>query len=120
MVSDPPEFRIWHIVLTIYHSSAIVRIVDFSSGDFIWDIEKEQASIRKHGIDFVAAAQAFTDAHRKIYADPGHSATEPRLFCIGKVGERIMTVRFVWRHGKIRIFGAGYWRKGAKCYAQED
>ena len=29
-----------------------------------------------------------------------------------------MTVRFTWRDGQIRIFGAGYWRKGRKIYEQ--
>ncbi|PIQ81816.1 MAG: hypothetical protein COV76_06885 [Candidatus Omnitrophica bacterium CG11_big_fil_rev_8_21_14_0_20_64_10] len=29
---------------------------------------------------------------------------------------RILTVRFVYRSGKIRIFGAGYWRGGRKYY----
>ena len=31
-----------------------------------------------------------------------------------------MTVRFTWRDGRIRIFGAGYWRKGKKIYAQQN
>ena len=94
--------------------------MDYSSGDFVWDMEKERANVRKHGVDFSAAAQAFRDPRRKIYADSKHSAHESRLFCMGKVGDRVLTVRYVWRHGKIRIFGAGCWRKGARYYEQED
>ncbi|MBI2890010.1 MAG: BrnT family toxin [Nitrospirae bacterium] len=94
--------------------------MDVSSGDFIWDIEKELANIEKHGIGFAAAAQAFADPNRKIYADSKHRATEPRLFCMGKVEGRVVTVRFVYRQGKIRIFGAGYWRKGAHYYGKKD
>jgi hypothetical protein len=42
-----------------------------------------------------------------------------RYFCIGRVGNRIMTVRFSCRNGKIRIYGAGYWRKGRRYYEEE-
>ncbi len=31
-----------------------------------------------------------------------------------------MTVRFTWRDGVIRIFGAGYWRKGKRIYQQQN
>jgi len=36
------------------------------------------------------------------------------------VGGNILTVRFVYREGKIRIFGAGFWRKGRKYYEEND
>ena len=94
--------------------------MDIKSGDFIWDENKEFANIRKHGVDFRVAAQAFKDPERKIFADELHSKEEERLFCAGKVGGRTLTVRFTYRGGKIRIFGAGYWRKGAKYYEKND
>lgn len=40
----------------------------------------------------------------------------PRLFCVGMVDGRVMTVRFTYREGRIRIIGAGYWRKGRRAY----
>ncbi|MFH0840085.1 MAG: BrnT family toxin [Candidatus Omnitrophota bacterium] len=85
-------------------------------GKFIWDQDKEKANIAKHGIDFSVAAQAFLDAKRKIFTDSKHSTKEPRYFCIGKVDNRIITIRFTYREGYIRIFGAGYWRKGKEYY----
>jgi hypothetical protein len=88
--------------------------------DFVWDIRKELANIRKHGLDFSAATEAFSDLQRKIYVDSKHSEEEPRYFCIGAVGGRIITVRFVYRDGKIRIFGAGCWRKGVSLYESEE
>jgi hypothetical protein len=39
---------------------------------------------------------------------------------VGKVNNRIITVRFTYREGKIRIIGAGYWRKGKKYYEKKD
>ena len=85
-------------------------------GKFVWDMGKENANIAKHSINFTIAAQAFLDSKRKIFTDSKHSAKEPRYFCIGKVDNRIITVRFTYREGYIRIFGAGYWRKGKEYY----
>jgi uncharacterized protein len=93
--------------------------MDIESGDYIWDYFKEKANIAKHGIDFTCAAKVFKDPRKKLYSDSSHSAKEERLFCIGKVGNKIITVRFTYRHGKIRIFGAGLWRKGKAYYEKE-
>jgi uncharacterized DUF497 family protein len=50
---------------------------------FEWDSRKENANLKKHGVDFTEARYA----HR---------------------GERI------------RIIGAGYWRKGKRIYEKEN
>ncbi len=63
---------------------------------------------------------AFADPARIIVEDLDHSVHENRFFCIGKVRSGIMTVRFTHREGRIRIIGAGYWRKGKKIYEQEN
>jgi uncharacterized DUF497 family protein len=52
--------------------------------------------------------------------DDVHSNDENRYFCIGKAADGILTVRFVIRNDKIRIIGAGYWRKGKKHYENRD
>lgn len=88
--------------------------------DFVWDPRKEQLNIHKHSIDFMTAAKAFLDPQRKIYVDSKHSAQEERMFCIGKVEGKILTVRFIYREGRIRIIGAGYWRKGKSYYEKEN
>ncbi len=90
------------------------------TSSFIWDRDRESINIQKHGVDFVTAAQAFKDPKRKIFIDSQHSQKEERYFCIGKADNRIITVRFIYREEKVRIFGAGYWRKGVKYYEQED
>jgi uncharacterized DUF497 family protein len=87
-------------------------------GSFIWDLRKERVNIHKHRIDFITAAKAFGDPKRKIFTDSKHSEHEDRYFCIGKAGNKIVTVRFMYRAGKIRIIGAGYWRKGIKYYEE--
>ena len=90
--------------------------MDREVGKFIWSIEKEREDIAKHGINFTLASRVFFDNKRKIFADENHSENEPRYFCIGKVYGRIITVRFTYREDMIRIFGAGYWRKGKEQY----
>jgi len=89
-------------------------------GRFIWDTEREKANIEKHGVDFFLASHSFLDPMRKIFVDSKHSAKEERYFCIGKVEGKILSVRFVFRDRKIRIFGAGYWRKGVDYYEKES
>lgn len=89
-------------------------------GSFIWDEKKELANIGKHSVDFTTACKAFKDAKRKIYIDSRHTKKEERFFCIAKVEGKILTVRFTYREGKIRIFGAGYWRKGRWYYEKEN
>jgi len=84
----------------------------------VWNADKEYLNIQKHGVDFVVAAKAFKDPKRKIFVDGKHSQREQRLFCIGKVAGRVLTVRFIYRAGNIRIFGAGYWRKGISYYEE--
>ncbi len=54
-----------------------------------------------------------------IARDAKHSKIEERRFCVGRVDEIVLTVRFVRRGGAIRIIGAGNWRKGWKLYAQK-
>lgn len=44
---------------------------------------------------------------------------ERRIDCIGWA-EGILTVRFTVRAKTIRIFGAGYWRKGRKIYEEQN
>ena len=85
-------------------------------GSFIWDRRKELINAHKHHIDFVTAAKTFEDPDRRIFFDSKHNDQEERYFCIGKVAGKVVTVRFVYRGGKIRIIGAGFWRKGMRYY----
>jgi uncharacterized DUF497 family protein len=89
--------------------------------EFRWDDNKERVNIFKHGVSFIEAQEAFFDPNRLIYQDTKHSINEKRWFCVGKVPNgNIITVRFTIRDNEIRIFGAGYWRKGKKEYEQRQ
>jgi uncharacterized protein len=54
-----------------------------------------------------------------IAEDLSHSSREQRYYCIGWVDDGVMTVRFTYRGNVIRIFGAGYWRRGKQIYERE-
>ena len=88
-------------------------------GRYIWNADKEADNILLHGLDFSKASEAFLDPNRRIATDERHSKNEERLFCIGMVEGRIATVRFTLRGSKIRIIGAGFWRKGRKLYEEK-
>ena len=88
--------------------------------DFEWDATKDQLNQRKHGVSFALAQLAFLDYNRIILEDLEHSGDEKRYYCLGKVAGGILTVRFTSRDNKIRIIGAGYWRKGKKIYEREN
>ncbi|OGO94544.1 MAG: hypothetical protein A3F10_03910 [Coxiella sp. RIFCSPHIGHO2_12_FULL_42_15] len=88
--------------------------------DFEWDDRKEAENLCKHGVSFFEAQKAFLDTCRIIAEDIEHSHSEKRYYCFGEVDGEIMTVRFTYRDRKIRIIGAGYWRKGRKIYEKEN
>ena len=87
---------------------------------FEWDDEKDKENQKKHHVSFTEAQHAFLDPHRIIAEDVAHSSEENRFYCIGRVAEGIVTVRFTYRGGVIRIYGAGYWRKGRKLYEDQN
>ena len=87
---------------------------------FEWDSAKDQENQEKHGVAFAIAQLAFADPRRVIAKDHSHSSTEERYYCFGKVSEGILTVRFTYRSEVIRIYGAGYWRKGKRIYEREN
>ena len=87
---------------------------------FEWDPYKDLENQRKHHVSFTEAQYAFSDSKRVIAEDMEHSAKENRHYCFGQVDRGVLTVRFTYRDGIIRIFGAGFWRKGKTIYDREN
>jgi hypothetical protein len=57
-------------------------------------------------------------AHDPFRVGSGQGSGESGEF--GRVGAGMLSVRFTHREGTIRIFGAGYWRKGKRIYEKEN
>ena len=91
-----------------------------NKSNFEWDEAKNIQNQNKHKITFDLAQYAFADSNRIIAKDIDHSEVEDRYYCFGKVSTEIVTVRFTFRKDKIRIIGAGYWRKGKRIYEKEN
>ena len=87
---------------------------------FEWDQEKNSLNQKKHNISFEEAQHAFSDSKRIIAKDIEHSGSEERYYCFDRIEENIVTVRFTYRNNKIRIIGAGYWRKGRQIYEKQN
>ena len=87
---------------------------------FEWDAKKGQEKQDKHGVAFAVAQFAFADPNRVIAEDLSHSSKEKRHYCFGLVEGGVLTVRFTYRDDVLRIFGAGYWRKGKQIYEREN
>ena len=89
---------------------------------FEWHEQKNLENIETHGVAFHEAQHAFLDESRVIAEDVAHSQKESRYFCFGQNQDKtgVLTVRFTYRSGRIRIIGAGYWRKGRRIYEQEN
>jgi len=88
--------------------------------DFEWDHAKDLINQDKHGVSFALAQLAFLDHNRIILEGLEHSVYEKRFYCLGRVYNGILTVRFTYRNNKIRIIGAGFWRKGKQLYEREN
>ena len=93
-----------------------------SAANFEWNEAKSLENQEKHGVSFYEAQHAFFDESRVIAEDLAHSQDETRYFCFGLNQDEtsVLTVRFTYRGNRIRIFGAGYWRKGKKIYEQAN
>jgi uncharacterized DUF497 family protein len=93
-----------------------------SNPSFEWNEAKDLSNQRKHGVSFNEAQCAFLDENRVIAEDLNHSSNEQLYYCFGlnEGGNRIITARFTYRSGRIRIIGAGYWCKGKKIYEQNN
>lgn len=100
--------------------NALCYFSSMAMDSFEWDEEKDLRNQAKHGVGFAEAQYAFADPSRVIARDLSHSDHEQRYFCIGRHESGILTVRFTCRGSIIRIFGAGYWRRGKQVYEREN
>ena len=75
-------------------------------GDYEWDVAKEAANVRRHGVTFIDATRAFLDPLARDFVD----ATHPdRWILLGMtIPERLLFVVYTERRasGRIRIISA--------------
>lgn len=98
----------------------VYRYTRAMKAHFECDEEKNRTNKRKHGVSFREAQYALLDPDRIIAQDRKHSRGEKRYYCIGQVKGGVITVRYTYRNRRIRIIGAGHWRKGKRIYEKEN
>ncbi|WP_251231634.1 BrnT family toxin [Adlercreutzia aquisgranensis] len=87
--------------------------------DFEWDDRKAAANVKKHGVSFESAADAFSDPHACVLPDTRHSDYEERFFLIGlDLESRALTICHCEKCGDstIRIISA---RKSTRTEEQQ-
>ncbi|MBX3001163.1 MAG: BrnT family toxin [Caldilineaceae bacterium] len=74
---------------------------------FVWDSQKAQANLSKHGIRFEEASIVLADPMRIVLLDEEHSIDEQRFITIGySQSNKLLLVAHVERAGKTRIISA--------------
>jgi len=75
--------------------------------EFEWDRRKALANLRKHGVSFDRAREAFGDDYSSCVDDPDHSRGERRFLLFGKTfAGQSLVVSFIERDGRFRIISA--------------
>ena len=64
---------------------------------FAWDDRKNEMNIKKHGISFLEAEEAFFDDCAVRFDDPGHSIGEERFLLIGATARGLLMVCHCYR-----------------------
>jgi uncharacterized protein len=77
---------------------------------FDWDLAKDAANLRKHGLRFGEAAAVFRDPLARMFADEWHSEGEAREIVVGRLNNQRLAL-VVFRESPpdhIRIISARY------------
>lgn len=83
--------------------------------EFEFDEAKSQANLDKHGIDFVAAQELWSDPY--LLEVRAKTEDEPRFLLIGKIGEKHWSAVVTYREGRIRLISVRRSRKkGIELY----
>ncbi len=73
---------------------------------FEWDTDKAARNLKKHGVSFELATQAFTDTHACVMYDAEHSLQEDRYILIGTAGNIVLVQVVFTEQNVIRIISA--------------
>src|SRR5665213_1876787 len=80
--------------------------IPYTSTEFEWDDAKAASNLRTHGVSFVQAMAAFTDAFGVEQIDDREEYGEERCILAGMVAGLILTVVYTERDERIRIISA--------------
>jgi len=74
---------------------------------FTWDVQKNSANLKKHGVEFREAATVFYDPLSTTFPDEDHSERERRFLTIGvSVRGSVLVIAHTEEGDTIRIISA--------------
>ena len=79
---------------------------------FVWDENKRQDNIAKHGFDFIDAEQVLSDSYVRV--ESSYQGIEKRFLAIGKIAGRFVTVVYTMRDSDYRIISMRSARDGER------
>jgi uncharacterized protein len=79
---------------------------------FIWDEEKRESNIVKHGLDFLNADRVLNDLHVCFLSS--YQGDEERFLAVGKILEQHVTVVYTMRGDNYRIISMRRARNGER------
>ena len=82
--------------------------------EFAYDPTKSQRNQKKHGVDFVAAQELWSDERSKVLL--ARSEDESRLMRIGAIRGRIWSAIYTLREERIRLISVRRARKDEEEY----
>ena len=89
---------------------------------FVWDDDKFESNLRKHGVSFVEAVTVFDDDEVQYYYDHSHSGNEDRFIALGMSRfSNLLVVCHCYRENDeyIRVISAREATKTEKKYYEE-
>lgn len=99
MILNDSKLTLCKCVYQVYNMHMIRR--DDHIG-FEWDDRKAALNIKKHGVSFEDAMDAFSDPYARVIPDAMHSDYEERFFLIGMdLRARVLTVCHCERRGGV-------------------
>ncbi|MRW87776.1 BrnT family toxin [Pseudoduganella sp. FT26W] len=90
---------------------------------FTWDPRKAKANLRKHGVSFNEAMDAFQNPYAKLWVDPEHSGSEDRYQLLAQSQLRqvlLLVIHCYPSNDAVRIFSARQASKSERKQYYED
>jgi len=89
--------------------------------EFEWDLRKDAANRRKHGIGFREATTVFGDPFATTFPDVDHSISAQRFLTIGaSAGRRLLVVAHTETEESIRIISARAVTRSERKFYEEN
>ena len=97
--------------MTLIFEERSLKVIRYSKAmRFIWDENKRQSNLSKHGFDFIDASSVFAGA-TFTYEDDRFAYGEQRFITLGLLDQTLVTIAHTESNNEIRVISM---RRGTK------